>query len=68
LDDDDFLDGCDVRMDEPDQVTEDGEQTDALLMFADVWDDPDAVDQRRIELIEWGVALSLPNGEDRPDA
>lgn len=33
---DDYLDGCEVRMDDPDQVTEDGDETLALVLFADL--------------------------------
>lgn len=60
--DDAHLDGCDVDMTVEDQLTEDGEQTNALVMFADCWDDPKAVEQRRVELIEWSAALK--GGED----
>lgn len=55
--DDSYLDGCAVDMTVPDQLTEDGEQTDALVMFADCWDDPVAVEHRRIQMVEWGTAL-----------
>jgi hypothetical protein len=54
--DDAQLDGCDVDMTVEDQLTEDGEQTDALVMFADCWDDPEAVERRRQELNEWANA------------
>lgn len=52
------LDPCgdDVDFTDPAHVTEDGEQTDALVMFADVWDEPDAVEQRRAELVDWDAA------------
>ena len=42
----DELDGCALEFDDPEYNTADGEQTDTLLMFADVWDDPAAVTQR----------------------
>jgi hypothetical protein len=54
--DDAQLDGCDVDMDRPDKLTEDGEQTDALVMFADCWDDDQAIEERRRELTEWANA------------
>lgn len=54
--DDRHLDGCDVDMAVEDQITEDGEQTDALVMFADCWDDSDAVEVRRRELVAWDAA------------
>jgi len=60
LDPDGQLDGCDVDMTVEDQLTEDGEQTDALVMFADVWDDPTAVEYRRRELTAWAAALHSP--------
>jgi hypothetical protein len=60
--DDAQLDGCDVDMTRPDQLTEDGEQTDALVMFADCWDDPAAVEQRRRDLI----ALDTPPADTEP--
>jgi hypothetical protein len=56
------LDGCDLDFAQEDQVTEDGEQVAALAMFADVWDDPDAVDQRRRDLI----SIDLPQADDVP--
>jgi hypothetical protein len=52
------LDGCDVDATDPEYLTEDGDQTDALVMFADVWDDPAAVETRRAELIEWAAAVA----------
>jgi hypothetical protein len=48
----DDLDGCSLPFDDPDLNTTDGEQLDALVMFADVWDDAEAVERRRVELIE----------------
>jgi hypothetical protein len=51
------LDGCDVDATTADRLTEDGEQTDALVMFADCWDDPAAVEARRAELVEWAAAV-----------
>lgn len=52
-DEPDDLDGCDLDFTEPDQVTEDGEQTAALVMFADVdWTDPEAVERRKQELLD----------------
>lgn len=55
---DDDLDACGPEIDfaDPAHLTEDGEQTDALVLFADVWDDPAAVEQRRAELVEWDAA------------
>lgn len=50
---DEHLDSTGVNYADPAHVTDDGEQTDALVMFADCWDDPAAVEQRRVELIEW---------------
>jgi hypothetical protein len=50
------LDGCDVDMTVDDQISHDGTETEALVMFADVWDDRDAVEARRAELIEWDAA------------
>lgn len=52
----DDLDGCDEDFTDLAHVTEDGEQVDALVMFADVWDDPEAVEARRVELTEWDAA------------
>jgi hypothetical protein len=49
------LDGCEVDFDNPESNTSDGD-VDALVMFADVFDDPDAVEQRRAELVEWNEA------------
>lgn len=54
--DDDDLDGCELAFDDPNMNTDDGEQIDALVMFADVWGDPDAVERRRVELTEWSAA------------
>lgn len=52
-DDPDDLDGCDLDFTSPNEVTEDGEQTDALVMFADVdWLDPEAVERRKQELLD----------------
>lgn len=56
MDDDDELDGCEVDMNVPELLSTDGD-LDALVMFADVWDDPAAVEKRRVELIE----LSVPD-------
>lgn len=51
------VDGCDVDMDDPAHVTADGEQVDALLMFADVdWTDPAAVAARRRALLQLDAA------------
>ncbi len=55
--DSDDLDGCELEFADTDQVTEDGEQRDALVMFADVWDDPDAVEARKDELRDWADAV-----------
>lgn len=52
MSDPDDLDGCELPFDDQTSNTADGEQVDALVMFADVWDDPDAVERRRVELIE----------------
>lgn len=43
-------DGCDLDFTDPEHVTQDGEQVDALVMFADCWDDPAAVEQRKTAL------------------
>lgn len=51
----DDLDGCDLDFTVLDQLSADGNETDALVMFADCWDDRDAVEQRRRELIEWAA-------------
>jgi hypothetical protein len=50
------LDGCELDFADPAHVTDDGDQVDALVMFADCWDDPAAVERRRAELIEWSAA------------
>lgn len=59
-DDDDSIDDLDpcgeIDFADPAHATEDGEQTDALVMFADCWDDPDAVEQRKAELAAWDEA------------
>lgn len=55
--DDDQLDGCDVDMTVENQLTKDSD-VDALVMFADCWDDPAAVEQRVQELIEWSEAVT----------
>lgn len=49
MDDDDFLDGCEVDMADPGQVSDDA-AVEILQMFADVWDDPAAVEQRQLDL------------------
>ena len=49
------LDGCEIDFDNPQWNTPEGD-VDALVMFADCWDDPDAVEQRRAELTEWNEA------------
>jgi hypothetical protein len=49
------LDGCVVEFDNPAWNTPDGD-VDALVMFADVFDNPDAVERRRAELVEWSEA------------
>lgn len=49
------LDGCAVDMAQEDQITTD-ESVDALVMFADCWDDQEAVERRRVELVEWAAA------------
>jgi hypothetical protein len=54
--DDSELDGCALDMADEDQLTEDGEQQDALVLFAARWDDPDAVQAQRTALIEWAAA------------
>lgn len=43
------LDACDESFDIPEKNTTD-ENVDALLMFADCWDDPAAVEQRAADL------------------
>jgi hypothetical protein len=53
----DDLDGCDLDFTDPAQLTQDGEQTLALVMFADCWDSDEAVEERRVELIEWAAAM-----------
>jgi hypothetical protein len=51
-DEPDDLDGCDEDFTVEDQLTDDGEQVDALTMFADVpFDDPVAVEHRRRQLV-----------------
>lgn len=45
---DDQLDGCEVDMADPAHLTEDS-QIAALVLFADCWDDPAAVERRRAE-------------------
>ena len=57
---DEFLDGCSVDMTKADQLTEDGEQVDALAMYADCWGDDEAVESRRRQLIELGAASQHP--------
>lgn len=44
----DQLDGCEIDMTDPIYVTED-DQVAALVLFADCWDDPAAVEQRKAE-------------------
>lgn len=51
----DDLDGCDLPFGTVDRTHD--EDVDALVMYADCWDDPDAVERRRVELVEWGAAL-----------
>jgi hypothetical protein len=63
VEDDGQLDGCAIEFDDPEYNTEDGEQQDAVVMFADCFDDPEAVEQRRAELVEWAAAV-----EEEPDA
>lgn len=50
-DDDDALDGCEIDMAVTNQVSDDADII-LLQMFADVWDDPDAVAQRASDLEE----------------
>jgi hypothetical protein len=53
--DPDDLDGCELEFDDPAIVTPDAD-ADALVMFAGVqWDDPAAVEEQRIKLIEWAA-------------
>ena len=52
----DDLDGCDLDFDDASKNTRDGDEVDALVMFADCWDDEAAVEARRAELIEWDEA------------
>jgi hypothetical protein len=54
----DELDGCEIDFTDPEHLTEDGEQQDALVMFADIWDDPEAVERRKIELEAWAIATA----------
>lgn len=49
------LDGCDLDFDDASKNTRDDE-IDPLVMFADCWDDPDAVEARRVELVDWAAA------------
>lgn len=66
LEDDSQLDGCDADMTDPAHLTDDGEQVDALLMFADVdWTDEGAVEARRVELVELAAALH-PDADSEP--
>lgn len=51
----DDLDGCEIQFDNPAWNTPEGD-VDALVMFADCWDNPDAVEQRRADLIDWSEA------------
>lgn len=56
-DDDDVLDGCELEFDTVETNTGDGEQTDALVLFAGTqWDDPEAVERQRAALVEWDEA------------
>lgn len=57
---DDELDGCEIDMTDPAHVTADGEEVTALLLFADCWDDPAAVEQRVGELEELAAAGLVP--------
>lgn len=52
----DDLDGCELDFTDPAHLTEDDDQALALVLFADIWDDPLAVAVRRIRLIEWDAA------------
>ena len=54
--DDSQLDGCELEFDDVTMNTRDGEQQDAVVMFADCWDDPEAVEQRKRELEELSQA------------
>lgn len=54
MDENDFVDGCDLDFRDPSQETTD-ENIDVLVMFADVWDDEKAVEQRRADLLELGA-------------
>lgn len=47
----DELDGCDVDMTDPAHITQDDDIA-ALVLFADCWDDPEAVEQRKAEWAE----------------
>lgn len=53
---DEELDGCEMEFDDPSMNTRD-DQLDALVMFADCWDDDKAVEARRVELVEWATAV-----------
>jgi hypothetical protein len=52
-------DGCDLDFTEEAHLTQDGEQTDAVVMFADCWDQPEAVERRRTELAQWATATGV---------
>lgn len=56
MSDDAHLDGCDLDFTATDQSED--HQIDALVMFADVWDDPDKVRERQRELVEWDAAAT----------
>ncbi len=55
---DGHLDGCDLDFYDPNMNTSDSD-VDALVLFADCWDDPAAVDRRREELIVWAWAAAV---------
>ncbi len=56
--DEDGVDGCDLDFRDPVQLTDD-EDILALAMFADVFGDEKAVEQRRVELVDLDAAFKL---------
>jgi hypothetical protein len=56
-DDDRWLDGCDLDFADPRTIIPD-DQIATLVMFVDCQDDPEAVERRRVELVEWAAALA----------
>lgn len=59
------LDPCgEIDFADPHHRTDDGEQTDALVMFADCWDDEAAVERRKAELEALDAALDAEAARD----